>query len=309
MPYDVLVVGRPSCDLIFTGLPKWPEPGRESYASGAFIGAGGAFNAAAAASRLGFRVGFIGLIGNDMWSDFVLEQFAAEGVSTEFLEVVDRPLPAVSVALNVNGDRGFVTHEAEPEHTDRELFAYTTRVLAATEARHVHLHLVCGLPEIAEAARRRDMTLTVDAWGWEPWLCSDAVRKLIPIGDVLLTNEPEAQLLTGATDTRAALAELSEIAPYVVVKCGAAGSVAAVRGEVFEVSTEAAKAHDATGAGDCFNAGFMYGWLRRLDPATCLALGNLCGRRCVESVGGYHGCPREAELLELAAAAGIAVAR
>jgi sugar/nucleoside kinase (ribokinase family) len=306
MTYDLLVVGRPCCDLIFTGLPTWPQPGRESYASDVFMTVGGAFNAAAAASRLGLQVGFIGILGSDRWSEFILEHFAAEGLSTELLRILDRPLPALSVALNCNGDRGFVTHEAETDVVDQELFSYAARVVEATPARHVHVHLVCGLPEIAAAARRRGMSITADAWGWEPWLCSGEVRAIMPLTDVLLTNEPEAQLLAGTTDTQQALASLAELTPYVVVKRGEAGAVAAVGGQALEAPTHPVDVIDATGAGDCFNAGFIYGWLRGLEPRACLALGNLCGGRAVQALGGYQGCPTEAELLAGADGAGVA---
>jgi sugar/nucleoside kinase (ribokinase family) len=307
MRYDLLIVGRPTCDLIFTGLPEWPEPGRESYAAGAFIRAGGAFNAAAAASRLGLRVGFVGIVGTDRWSDFLLEHFAAEGVSTEFVRIEGRPLPAVSVALNVAGDRGFITHEAETDEVDRLLYSHAARVVAETEARHLHVHLVCGLPAIARAARDRGMSITLDAWGWETWLCSKEARSLVPLGDVLFMNEPEARLLAGATDTAAALRWFASAVPYAVVKLGAAGAVALVEGEEIEVPTRPVDVVDATGAGDCFNAGFLYGWLRGLAPATCLALGNICGGRGVGEVGGYQGCPRERELLDLADAAGVSI--
>ncbi len=53
---------------------------------------------AAAASRLGLRVAFAGILGNDIWSRFVLDQLATEGVSDEFMFTVDRELgPARSL--------------------------------------------------------------------------------------------------------------------------------------------------------------------------------------------------------------------
>jgi sugar/nucleoside kinase (ribokinase family) len=303
----VLVVGRPTCDAIFTGLPSWPQPGRESYATGLELMAGGSFNLAAAANRLGLSVAFVGLIGNDMWSRFIREQFAAEGISTEFLQIVDRSLPAVSVALNVSGDRGFITHESEAEEAEAEILVQVLEALPRISVRHVHIHLVPWLADVAKAASGGGLTLSVDAWGFEPWLRSETIWSLIPKTDVLLLNEAEALVMTSTTDVCDALDALAQASSYVVVKRGPAGAMAAVEGTVVEVPTDPVQVVDATGAGDCFNAGFLYGKLHNLCPSECLQLGNICGRAAVQRVGGYSGGPTEEVLTREAAACGIQV--
>jgi sugar/nucleoside kinase (ribokinase family) len=66
---------------------------------------------------------------------------------------------------------------------------------------------------------------------------------------------------------------------------------------------------DTTGAGDCFNAGFLAGWLGGLPLEQSLTLGVICGSRAIGDVGGYRGCPQEAELRVIAAARGIVLPR
>lgn len=53
---------------------------------------------------------------------------------------------------------------------------------------------------------------------------------------------------------------------------------------------------DTTGAGDSFNAGFVYGFLRGLPMEDCLKCGNGCGALSVTKLGGNTGFPRRAEL-------------
>jgi sugar/nucleoside kinase (ribokinase family) len=48
---------------------------------------------------------------------------------------------------------------------------------------------------------------------------------------------------------------------------------------------------DTTGAGDCFDAGFLHAWLKSEMPQTCLRIGNVCGALSCENYGGIAGFP------------------
>jgi len=48
---------------------------------------------------------------------------------------------------------------------------------------------------------------------------------------------------------------------------------------------------DTTGAGDCFNAGFLYGVLRGMTLDDSLRCGNICGALSTEASGGIAGFP------------------
>lgn len=54
---------------------------------------------------------------------------------------------------------------------------------------------------------------------------------------------------------------------------------------------------DATGAGDAFNAGFIYGLYHNYDIRTCIAMGNRMGGACVSKVGCLSGYLTEEQLL------------
>jgi len=300
------VVGRPSCDLIFAGLPEWPRPGNETYSSVLTLSAGGCFNLAASASRLGLRVGFVGLMGADLWGDVIRAEVEREGVGTELLRTAEAPLPAVSIALSADGDRGFVTHEPDVPVADRELSVHAERVFARVRAGHTHMDLRSNVLTLAPMARRYGMTISADTGGWESWLRSREVWDLLPLIDLLFTNESEAEHMTGLRDMREAAARLSGSCETVVIKRGPRGALCLTGGELIEVATRPIDpVIDATGAGDCFNAGFLYGRLRDLSPERCLRLGNLCGGLAVQAVGGHQGAPTEARLLELMRDAGL----
>ncbi len=55
---------------------------------------------------------------------------------------------------------------------------------------------------------------------------------------------------------------------------------------------------DTTGAGDSFNAGFVYGFLTGKGLEECLACGNACGALNVTVYGGNTGFPDKEGLKE-----------
>ncbi|MGH2535722.1 MAG: carbohydrate kinase family protein [Thermomicrobiales bacterium] len=297
MDYDVLVVGRPSFDLIFTGVSSWPVVGQEVFARNLTTSAGGTFNVVAALHRLGVGVGMVGSVGNDVWSRQAFAAMEAEGVCTTLMQVLDHPLPALSICVSHEGDRGFLTHEHVDPEVGTHCAAHVLEVLHRESAQYVQACLNPDLAAFAHLARDRGMRVIVDC-GWdEPWLTSRQIRTLMPLADIVFANEPEACAIAGEADPRAAVRRLGEIVPFVVVKRGAAGASAVVEGREFHAPTEPVEVVDATGAGDCFNAGFLYGLLRGRSIADSLHIGNVCGGMSVAVPGGHAGAPTEADLL------------
>jgi sugar/nucleoside kinase (ribokinase family) len=303
--WDVLVIGHPSIDIMFAGLPEWPQVGKDVWAERFGICAGTSFNTPAAANRLGLRVGYISMVGNDLWSRMVRDEYEAERLPTDFLLVRDRPMPFVSVAMNLGIDRGFVSHESMTADDERELQAFALEVVSGIDARHLHAYAAEEPPELFDMAKSRGMTVSFEAWGGSSWEVSPPLREVLSPADVVLANEHEVLAMTGEDDPRSAMELVAEIASCVVVKRGARGAMGMAKGEAFEVPAEPVDVVDTTGAGDCFNAGFLLGWLSDLPLEHCLSLGAICGAGAVGSFGGYRGCPRESELREIAAGRGI----
>jgi sugar/nucleoside kinase (ribokinase family) len=92
-----------------------------------------------------------------------------------------------------------------------------------------------------------------------------------------MPNAAEAKALTGATNVQEALCQLAEICQLVVVKDGPGGAYAWREGEILHAPALALAPVDTTGAGDCFNAGFLRAWLEGLPLQECLQWGNIVG--------------------------------
>lgn len=302
--FDLLVVGRPSIDVMFSGLGEWPAIGKDIETDGLGVCAGTSFNTPAAANRLGLRVAYVATVGNDIWSGMIRDEFDAESLSTEFLDVEERPMPGISVGLNLDGDRGFVTHWGDGARYDARLRARAGKIAATIDARHLHAY-ADETPELVTIARSRGMTVSLDAWGGPAWSSPRSLPEILADADVLLANEAEAAAMTGQADPEHALERLADHCPCIVIKLGAAGAIGFAGGHVRTVPADPVAIVDTTGAGDGFNAGFLVGWLGGLALDESLTLGVICGSRAVGDYGGYRGCPLEDEFRMIAAARGI----
>ena len=182
----------------------------------------------------------------------------------------------------------------------------TCRAKILPHIRHIHAgstgiqpKLRAGLPDLYRAARAAGVTSSFDT-NWDPDRRWEGIGPMLAATDVFLPNEREAALISGVMDPFAAaqalvaLADASgrdpEAGPLtVVVKLGADGALAVRGDEGLRVPADHVEVVDSTGAGDGFNAGFLYGFIEGRPLAECLALGVACGSLSVRAIGGVDG--------------------
>ena len=293
--HDCILVGPACCDLIFSGLPSMPRMGEEIWAERFDITVGGMMNSAVAMSRLGLNVGLAAEIGNDTWGDVIAAKMREEGIDTSFVLQYAEPYPQVTVALNFRKDRSFISFA---DGKNKPLFMrHLYGVVRNSDAQLYHFSAQREYADLIAEAKKRKRLVSLDASWDERWLQSAELKRLVSLADIFMPNLKEAQTITGKQDPYDAIDELAKTVPVVVIKMGERGAIAKAGGAVYTAEAIAAKPVDATGAGDCFVAGFIYGWLRRKRMEDCLKIANYCGGKCVESVGGYAGAPRLWELL------------
>lgn len=109
--------------------------------------------------------------------------------------------------------------------------------------------------------------------------------------DLCFANEDEAAelLLSGEQVARpeAALDVLGKYCQWAVVTLGANGCIARYKKEVVRVpAIGQTKAIDATGAGDLFAGGFLYGLVKGLSLEECCIVGSCSGGSVIRSLGG-----------------------
>lgn len=235
-------------------------------AGGIELRAGGsAANVARAFAALGGEAMLLSAVGADGMGRRLVAALRAEGVRVQ-APAVRGSTARLAVLLDRTGERSFVADRgaADGLSASRVRGAW----LARADALHLPAYSLLAEPLASAAraaighARRAERLVSVDLASHRPLLAAGrkAARELIAevAADVLLANTSEARALVGGASEK-----LLELAPLVVIKEGAAGCRVlwlATGGEVLQlaVATGRLETADTTGAGDAFDAGFLY---------------------------------------------------
>jgi sugar/nucleoside kinase (ribokinase family) len=167
-------------------------------------------------------------------------------------------------------------------------------------ARHVHLACAPEPSDLLALLRtlvKRGCTTSVDV-GWHPdWLANATAKGALHQADIFFPNEREAAHMTEETEPRRMLEALHRAGlPMVALKLGLQGAALLSKGQIVYQKAKMVDAVDTTGAGDCFDAGFLDAWLRGDNPAKCLKAGVACGALSTRAPGGISAFPTREEL-------------
>ena len=115
--------------------------------------------------------------------------------------------------------------------------------------------------------------------------------ELLKLTTVFLPNENEALSLTGASTVEEAAERLAAQASIVAVKMGADGGLVYDGETLYRAPIIPVDVLDTVGAGDTFDAGFIYGFLQGWPLERCLKLGVVCGSLSTRMAGGIASQP------------------
>jgi sugar/nucleoside kinase (ribokinase family) len=128
----------------------------------------------------------------------------------------------------------------------------------------------------------------------EQWLGFD---RLLSVTNVFLPNETEAKSLAGTRDVDEAAKKLHSKVETLVIKLGDAGALGVRGGEVIKVPSLPVNVIDTVGAGDSFDAGFLYGYLQGWSLEKSLRVAAICGALSTRKAGGTTAQPTLDEVM------------
>ena len=300
-PFDLVVVGEVNPDLVLRGdvTPAFGQVEQIVEDATLTIGSSSAIFACGAA-QLGLRVAFAGVVGDDIFGQFMRQQLAERGIDVSAIVVDPAIRTGLSVILSRGDDRAILTYTGaigalRYDQIDRALLA---------RARHLHLGsyflldaLLPDIPRLFAAAHELGLTVSIDtnydpSERWDSGL--DAALRDV---DLFLPNQAELLAITGIDDVDAALEAMAQRVPLVAVKLGAQGGAARRGTEPARAAALPIDVMDTTGAGDSFDAGLIYGYLHGWDLERALRLACACGSLSTRAAGGTAAQPTLAEAL------------
>lgn len=301
---DVVVALDTCVDLLLWGGDVVPEFGqKEKLIDGCSITMGGSTCIfACQAARLGLKTAGVGAVGDDDFGRFMRSSLARAGVDVSGLRTDTSISTGMGFALCApGGDRAILTYLGS---ADAAVEADLPEELVAS-SRHIHVgsyylmrRLSSAYPRILETARKNGVSVSLDP-NWDPREKWDGVPDLLPWVDILLPNENEACALARERTADAALEKLAARVPIVVMKQGPRGSVLRKEKETLRAAALDVQVVDTVGAGDSFDAGYVWGHLCGLSPAECLRSAAVCGSLSTRLAGGTAGQADAAELRAL----------
>jgi sugar/nucleoside kinase (ribokinase family) len=292
-PHKVVFVGDCNVDIIMDGLEAEPEPDRE-VGCRSFELAMGATSCltASAYARLGGEAWACSLRGEDSFGGFMDERLREEGVRTEYV----RAAPGLATGVTVNLVRGAARYQVTHPGAMGAFSAADVPDAAFDGLRHLHVAgmyqlraLLPGVAALLSRARAAGASTSIDCQ-WDPAERWEGLREWLPLLDWLFVNGQEARSMTGAPDVEAALRGLGRLTRSPVVKAGAEGGLALDGGELLRAPSIPVAVVDTIGAGDNFDAGFLFASLELgLAPREALAFAAAAGSLSCTFRGGTGG--------------------
>jgi sugar/nucleoside kinase (ribokinase family) len=303
---DVLTSGYVSMDHII----KIASPAKIGYTSlvtnrnnvDIFYG-GCSVNIAYGLSRLGLRALPVLRVGGDYIENGFKAFLEEGGVSTEGIQVIEEEATSVCYLLQDNNNDHITIFypgamdEKYARPLEEELFQNTKLgvITVASRGDNEEFYRQCVRHQVPVVFGMKD---DFDAFPEE------FLKVLLTGSKIIFTNEVEREIIEkmyGFQD----ITELFAIgSPEIIVTTlGKEGSICYQRTPEGIVKHQigicrAETVVDATGSGDAYMAGFLYGYLKGMEPAQCCRLGSVLSWFVLQAEGCCTNMPGEEALLE-----------
>jgi sugar/nucleoside kinase (ribokinase family) len=255
-----------------------------------FTTGGGATNAAATFSKLGFRTAIITRVGNDSPGKDVAEDLSSHGVSTHLVKMIKNGQTAYSTLITMeDGERTALVYRG----TSGVFSAQDVPAIIYGQTKWIYLTSLGGNVALSKKIIKQATKAGIMvAWNPGHEEIKNGLAELsdvIPLVKVLILNKEEAQLLTGKKKIEQMFRALTIKGSVCVITDGTEGSYAHRDNLIAHAGTSGAKAISRTGAGDAFGSGFVSALIKTDDLKNALRVGTVNAESVVQHIGAKHG--------------------
>lgn len=305
MTKSCLVIGDLNVDLVLNEFKDFPEIGKEIVAGSHFLdigGSGGIFSAVL--SSLDVKTYIISKIGNDFFGRFLVDKLKSHNVDMSQLIIKNNKETGITINLSYKNDKYQISslNLVGSLTLDEIIFkniknighVHFTSYYMMSNLKNDYVKLINDIKK-----NYPDITLSLDTnddpenkWGEE-------IYRILGNIDIFLANKKEALKITKESNIKNALNKLSRVIKTIVIKLGSEGYTARDGENYYSGDQLSVNFKDSTGAGDNFDAGFIYGYINDLGIEKSLKIANICGAKSAEYLGGVGNKKKFLELREL----------
>lgn len=292
---DIVGIGSAVFDTLMT-VDAFPEEDTKKQSRKLAVQCGGpCATAMVAASKLGIRAGYMGLLGDDMYGRFIRERLGHYGVDTKNVRMIPGTVSYSSVVIcclesssrTCIWDRGTVPDCAEKDVSLSEL--RTAKIL------HLDGHNLDAAIYAAQKARESGVKVSLDAGG-----LYTGIEELLPLVDILIPSEEFALKFTCEKSAEKAAYELSEqFRPDIlIITQGKKGGFIWKQEQAVRYPAYPVKAIDSNGAGDVFHGAFLTAIIKGMETEEAASFASAASALKCTRFGAQEGIPGYEETLE-----------
>jgi len=294
---SVVGFGALNLDKIYL-VDKIPKADEEGFVRDLQLFPGGsAANTIVGLARLGIKTAYIGKVGSDEEGRILLTDLRNEGVDTSCIIKAQGRSGTALIFVDEGGNRAILV---DPGVNDTIRFD-EINVEFAKSFGILHLTSFICKNGLDSFESQKKLASEFDVVSFDPGMVYverglKELESILRNTTIFLPNKKEIEMLF-EMDFQSAAEECISIGMEVVaIKLGSKGCyIKTPNREVF-VKSHMVEVVDTTGAGDAFNAGFLYGFFKKKDVEECGRLGNIIAAHCIQKIGARAGLPKVEDL-------------
>jgi sugar/nucleoside kinase (ribokinase family) len=279
---SMMLIDEPKCQALYAAM----GPGRE-------VSGGSAANTMAGFASFGGKGAFMGKVAHDQLGQIFAHDMRAAGIEYRTQPLEEGPESArCLIIVTPDAQRSMCTFlGASVEFSEKDVDA---GMIADSSVIYLEGYLFDREPAqraYYHASALAHKSGTKVALTLSDAFCVDRHRAgfknlLEKDVDILFANEPEILSLFETSSFEDAVAQTRAACELAAITRGPKGSVVVTPDQVIEIPAQPiAKLVDTTGAGDQYAAGFLYGYAKGFDLATCGAYGSLAASEVIQHIG------------------------
>ncbi len=273
------------------------------------VSGGSAANTIAGVAQLGGKTAYVGKVKSDQLGDIFAHDMIAQGADYETPRATgeDHETGRCMVLVSPDGERSMNTYLGwseflTPADIDETQMANSDWIYLEGyrfDGPDSHEAFAKAINACKQAGGKVSLTLS------DPFCVErhrDAFRKMIRDDvDLLFANEHEIEAMYQTGDLDQSMAAAAEECEIVACTVGAKGAFVLANGKKDHAPATQVNIVDATGAGDLFAAGFLYGLTHGHDMLTCGQMGCVAAGEVISHIGARP----EADLMEMFKSEGL----